>query len=84
MLLSILLSSIKYQVTEVEDELMAVVAETQEFENKMARGSRPRDLMEAAIRMNPDRAEQALMEYARYGRINKGVIRKSPALGGGG
>ena len=57
----------KYQVTEVEDELMETVSGTREFPNRSAGGSRPRALMEAALRLNPDRAEQALFEHARYG-----------------
>ncbi|MBC2600160.1 hypothetical protein [Puniceicoccus vermicola] len=55
-----------YQVTEVEDQLMGVIAGTQQFENNQHTGNY-RDLMEAAIRLNPDRAEDALFEHARYG-----------------
>ena len=56
----------KYQVTEVEDELMGVVAGTQNFEDSRFRGS-SRKLMEAAIQMNPERAEKALLEHVKYG-----------------
>ena len=59
----------QHRITEVQDILFAAVEGTHEFggRNRIPGRDAITDMMEAAVQMDPDRAELALIEHAKYG-----------------
>jgi hypothetical protein len=59
----------RHRITEVQDMLFAAVEGTHKFgeQSRIPGRDAMKDMMEAAIQMDPDRAELALIEHAKYG-----------------
>ena len=72
----------RHRITEVQDILFAAVEGTHKFgeQNRTPGHNTITDMMEAAVQLDPDRAERALIEHAKYGDQPLEAIRKLTSI----